>query len=278
MLFTKLHGAGNDYIYVDGRNQSRDWSAISIAMSDRHKGVGADGLILALTSDIADIRMRMFNADGSEGEMCGNGIRCLASFVISQGILPTDIPEIHVETQSGIRRVIPEWSKGRVVWASVEMGKPEFQANLIPVDTSDIQVVDHTLEIGSQSFEISCVGFGNPHAVTFINTPVAQVPLHEIGPLIEHHPMFPKRVNFEIARVLDSQHVEARVWERGSGLTEACGTGACAVGVVGNLKGLTGEKTYVALPGGELLVKWSGKGSVVLEGPISEVFDGEWPE
>ena len=197
LRFTKMHGAGNDYVYVDGRGESRDWPTLSAAMSDRHRGVGSDGLIVALPSDSADLRMSMFNADGSEGEMCGNGIRCLVAFAFYNGIVPEDRSPVVVETLAGNRTVTPLWENGRVSSATVGMGEPVLETDKIPVLAPRLdRVMEYPLEVDGQSFVIGCVSMGNPHAVAFIDTPVDEVPLHEIGPLVEHHPMFPKRVNF----------------------------------------------------------------------------------
>ena len=263
MRFTKMHGAGNDYVYVDGRDESRDWPTLAEAMSDRHRGVGSDGLIVALRSGSADLRMAMFNADGSEGEMCGNGIRCLVAFALYKGIVPTGTSPVAVETLAGPRTVTPLWENGRVSSAMVGMGEPMLEPDEIPVLAPRLdQVMEYALQVDGQSFVIGCVSMGNPHAVAFIDTPVDDVPLHEIGPMVEHHPMFPKRVNFEIVNLIDSGRVKARVWERGSGLTEACGTGACAIGVVGLLSGRTGSDLEVALPGGDLRVQWDGRSRV----------------
>ena len=279
MRFTKMHGAGNDYIYIDAGDLERDWPAMSVAMSDRHRGVGSDGIILALPSDRAHLRMRMFNADGSEGEMCGNGIRCLVAFALSQGLVSRGTSPVVVETIPGDLAVVPEWRDGKVVGATVGMGPPKLRAAKVPVVAPGHEtLMDYPLEVDGHTFEISCVSMGNPHAVAFIDAPVDEVPLHEIGPLVERHEMFPQRVNFEIANLVDSRHVRARVWERGTGLTEACGSGACAIGVVGRLKELTGDDISVSLPGGELGVRWPGAGEVVLVGPVQEVFEGEWPE
>ncbi len=278
LRFTKMHGAGNDYVYVDGRGESRDWPGLAVAMSDRHRGVGSDGLIVALPSESVDLRMAMFNADGSEGEMCGNGIRCLVAFAMDRGIVSEDRSPVTVETLSGRRTVTPLWENGRMAGAMVGMGEPVLEPEEIPVIAPRLdRVMEYPLEVGGQSFVIGCVSMGNPHAVAFIDTPVDEVPLHEIGPLVERHPMFPRRVNFEIANVIDRGRVKARVWERGSGLTEACGSGACAIGVVGLLSGRTGSNLEVALPGGDLLVQWDGLREVVMEGPVQAVFDGEWP-
>ena len=274
-----MHGAGNDYVYIDARDGHRDWQKLAVAMSDRHIGVGSDGVILALPSERAHLRMRMFNADGSEGEMCGNGIRCLVGFALTRGIVSIGTSPVAVETLAGDLQVTPVWDDGRVVRATAEMGEPRLAVPDIPVDAPGHEMLmDYPLRIDDHTFNISCVSMGNPHAVAFLDTPVAEVPLHELGPLVEHHPMFPKRVNFEIANLIGSDHVQARVWERGSGLTMACGSGACAIAVIGRLNGLTGDEVTVSLPGGDLLVRWLGHGQVTLEGPVEEVFEGEWPD
>ena len=280
MRFAKMHGAGNDYIFIDARGEDRDWPALAVAMSDRHFGVGSDGLILALPSDRAHLRMRMFNADGSESEMCGNGIRCLAAFAMSRGIVPVDTSPVVTQTLAGDLKVTPTWDGSKVVRATVEMGEPSFSVQEIPVDAPGYEMLmDYPLMVDGQTFNISCVSMGNPHAVAWVEAPVDEVPLDRIGPLMENHTMFPERVNFEIANVIDSGRVKARVWERGSGLTMACGTGACAVAAVGRLQRLTGDEVTVSLPGGDLMVRWPGpgRGDVILEGPVEEVFEGEWP-
>jgi diaminopimelate epimerase len=278
MQFTKMHGAGNDYVYVDARSKDKDWPALSVAMSDRHRGIGSDGLILAQESDRADLRMSMYNADGSEGKMCGNGIRCLVAFAMKNGIVPADSSTVTVETLSGDLTVTPTMGEGRVTRAVVGMGAPRFAVDEVPVVApSHDTLVDFPLSVGGGIFSISCVSMGNPHAVAFINTPVDEVPLHDLGPKVEHNPMFPERVNFEIVNILDRNHVKVRVWERGSGLTMACGTGACAVVAVGRQNGLLDDDVTVSLPGGELLLRWLGTGEVILEGPVEEVFEGDWP-
>ncbi len=279
MRFTKMHGAGNDYLYVDGRVQERNWPALSAAMSDRHTGVGSDGLIVLMPSDAAELRMAMFNADGSEGKMCGNGIRCLVAFAMDRGVVPKDRERVHVETLSGMRWVEPVWDNGRFGAAVVGMGEPILNAEDVPVVASGHEtVLDYPLRVDGQDFRISCVSMGNPHAVAFLDRPVADVRLHEIGPVVENHPMFPEQVNFEIAQVVDDGRIEARVWERGSGLTMACGTGACAVAVVARIQSRTGDRVAVALPGGDLTITWPGSGEVVMEGPVATVFEGEWPD
>ena len=279
MRFTKMHGAGNDYLYVDGRVQERNWPALSAAMSDRHTGVGSDGLIVLMPSDAADLRMVMFNADGSEGRMCGNGIRCLVAFAMDRGMVPKDRERVHVETLSGMRWVEPVWDNGRFSAAVVGMGEPILNAADVPVVAPGHEtVLDYPLRVDGQEFRVSCVSMGNPHAVAFVDGPVAEMRLHEIGPMVENHPMFPEQVNFEIAQVVDDGRIEARVWERGSGLTMACGTGACAVAVVGRIQSRTGDRVAVALPGGDLTITWPGSGEVVMEGPVATVFEGEWPD
>jgi len=276
--FTKMHGAGNDYVYVDARAMDEDWPALSAAMSERHTGIGADGLILALESDRADLRMRMFNADGSEGEMCGNGIRCLVAFALTRGIIPKYTSPVLVETLAGDLEVTPTWHGDQVVWAKVGMGEPRLAVEDIPIALDDrAMVMDYPITIDGVTFEINAVSMGNPHAVAFVDQPVDDIPLERLGPLVEHHPLFPKRVNFEIVNVIDKGHVKVRVWERGSGETMACGTGACAVGVISRLKRrVKGDDVTVSLPGGDLIVRWSGEGEVILEGPVVEVFTGHW--
>ena len=274
-----MHGAGNDYLYVDGRGQELDWPGLSAAMSDRHTGVGSDGLIVLMPSDKADLRMTMFNADGSEGKMCGNGIRCLVAFAMDKGMVPKDRRRVDVETLSGPRWVEPVWENGRFAAAVVGMGEPILNAADVPVVAPGHETVfDYPLRVDGHDFSISCVSMGNPHAVAFMDAPVADFKLHEIGPIVEHHPMFPEQVNFEIANVVDGGRIEVRVWERGSGITMACGTGACAVAVVSRIQSRTGDSVVVGLPGGDLTITWPGSGEVLMEGPVATVFEGEWPD
>ena len=277
LKFVKMHGAGNDYIYVDARGMDEDWPSMSVDLSERHTGVGADGLILALESDRADIRMRMFNADGSEAEMCGNGIRCLVAFALTRGIVPQRKTPVVVETLAGDLPVTPAWSSGKVVSAKVDMGEPRLAVEDIPVALDDrTMLMDYPLTLDGVTFEINAVSMGNPHAVSFVDEPVDDIPLDRLGPLVERHPLFPNRVNFEIVNVIDGRQVRARIWERGSGETMASGTGACAVGVMSRLKRHTkGREVQVCFPGGDLIVRWPGEGEVTLEGPVSEVFTGQ---
>ena len=282
MKFTKMHGAGNDYIYLDARDMEEDWADLSRTMSDRHFGIGSDGLILIMNSDTADLRMRMFNADGSEGEMCGNGIRCFAKYAIDHGIVPTTTTSLQIDTLAGLRTVTPTYKNKLVDGAKVTMGVPRLDPADIPVSLDPAiagsrgPILKYAIQPGDFRLFLTFVSMGNPHAVTFIDQPVSEFPLHNIGPLIERHPMFPQRVNFEIVNVVDDTHLIARVWERGSGETMACGTGACAIAVASKLLGLTQDKVDITLPGGTLNISWDGETEVLMEGPAEEVFTGEW--
>ena len=282
--FTKMEGCGNDYIYVDARDIQADWPALSRSMSDRHFGIGSDGLILIMESEMADLKMRMFNADGSEGEMCGNGIRCFTKYAIERDIAKPSNGSLTVETLGGVRTVATIRQNGVITRARVAMGAPELQPQEVPVniDLSHAQrigeaVVNYPLNIDGVDLKLTFVSMGNPHAVAFIQQPVERFPLHSIGPKVEHHPMFPNRVNFEIVNVVQDSKLNARVWERGSGETMACGSGACAITVAARLHGLVGDNVDITLPGGTLTINWDGQGEVFLEGPATEVFSGQWP-
>ena len=280
MNFTKMHGASNDYIFIDARNVQQDWKRLAVEISNRNKGVGSDGIILALESAQHDLQMRMFNADGSEGDMCGNGIRCLAAFAIKTGFVEKDKTPIFIETISGIKSVIPIITENIISSAKVNMGKPIFEPENIPikVDANLKRIVDYPLTVGDKEFDITCVSMGNPHAVSFISTPVNSVDLVEIGPLVENHAFFPNKINFEIVNVISRSHVKARVWERGSGITMACGTGACAIACAGIKSGFLNHQVEVELPGGILQIEWGGNNDddVIMTGPVAEVFEGEW--
>jgi len=285
MEFTKMHGAGNDYVYVDARAMpERDWNNLSRAISDRHFGVGGDGLILVMDSDVADLKMRMFNSDGSEGAMCGNGIRCFAKYAIERGIVSNSAQQVTVDTMAGVRTIVPHYAGALVDSARVSMGAPRLAPSEIPVDLDpaiagqDGPVLNYAIHPGDFRLFLTFVSMGNPHAVTFIDQPIEEFPLHNIGPLVERHPIFPDRVNFEIVNLRDDGNVDARVWERGSGETMACGTGACAIGVASRLLGHTSDRVAVNLPGGTLNIEWDGSGEVYLEGPAAEVFSGVWTE
>lgn len=278
MKFTKMQGLGNDYVYVNCfREKIADPSRLAVKISDRHFGVGSDGLILINPSDKADFEMEMYNADGSRGEMCGNGIRCVAKYVYDYGL--TDQTSISVETLGGIKYLDLTVKDGKAVLVKVNMGKPELSPEKIPVVSAGEKVVDEPIDVDGQNYRMTCVSMGNPHAVVYVDCDVRNLPLEEIGPKFENHERFPNRVNTEFVRVLDRRTVEMRVWERGSGETLACGTGACAVAVSCVLNGLTEDEVTVKLLGGDLQIKWDReKDTVFMTGPAEVVFDGEWPE
>lgn len=275
MRFTKMHGAGNDYVYVNCFQEQvpGDVAELARRISDRHTGVGGDGLILICPTERGDARMRMFNADGSEAEMCGNGVRCVAKYVYDHGIARRE--ELKIETGRGVLtlQVFPE--QGRVVRVRVNMGKPILEAALIPTTLPGNPPLAADLDVAEKRLKVTCVSMGNPHCVTFVDD-VTDDWVLRIGPLVEKHPMFPKRVNAEFVRVISPQEIQMRVWERGSGETLACGTGACASAVAGVLNGLTQRQVTCHLPGGDLDLDWSESGDVYLTGPAVEVFSGRW--
>ena len=279
MRFAKLHGAGNDYIYIDARERDMDWPDLARRVSDRHFGIGADGLILLRESESADARMQMFNADGSEGMMCGNGIRCFVRFGLDSFALDDARSSFDIETASGVLNVRPIRESGVMTRASVSMGEPELLPSRVPVAAPDDleSVLNHPLAVDGGEILVSCVSMGNPHAVAFLDAPIDDYELTRIGPMVENHPFFPDRVNYEIVNVLSRDTMKVRVWERGSGITLACGTGACAAVVAARLNGLVDDDVTVQLPGGDLRVSWPGEGEVVMEGPVARVFEGHWP-
>ena len=272
-----MQGLGNDYVYVNCfREKIADPSRLAVKISDRHFGVGSDGLILINPSDKADFEMEMYNADGSRGEMCGNGIRCVAKYVYDYGL--TDHTSISVETLGGIKYLDLTVKDGKAVLVKVNMGKPELSPEKIPVVSAGEKGVDEPIDVDGQNYRMTCVSMGNPHAVVYVDCDVRNLPLEEIGPKFENHERFPNRVNTEVVRGLDRRTVERRVWERGSGETLACGTGACAVAVSCVLNGLTEDEVTVKLLGGDLQIKWDReKDTVFMTGPAEVVFDGEWP-
>ncbi len=276
MDFAKLQATGNDFILIDARELEKDWSSLATTICDRHFGVGADGLLLVLKSEVADFGMRMFNPDGSEAEACGNGLRCFTKYVIDHGL--ADSQELVVETIGGIRRVRSHTIGGEVKQVEVDMGIPRLRPEEIPISIQvDITpIMDYPIQIEDRELRLTFVSMGNPHAVCFIEKEVAGFPLSKLGPLIECHPIFPQRTNFEVAKVLSPKQVIARVWERGAGETLSCGSGACAIAVAAQLHGWVGNQVEVALPGGVLTVKWDGRGEVRLTGPAEVVFEGEW--
>ena len=275
MKFTKMHGIGNDYIYVDTFDQAvADPSALAVAMSRPHFGVGADGLVLIGASDAADFGMRMFNADGSEGEMCGNAVRCIAKYVHERGL--TAKTTLTLATKAGIKTLDLQVEAGRVAQVRVDLGEPVLAPEAIPVQLPGERVIDAPITVDGQTWRMSCVSMGNPHAVIFVDDP-ATFDVHGIGRQIERHPLFPRRTNVEFARVRSRDRLDMRVWERGSGETLACGTGAAAAVVAAVLQGRTGRHVRVTLAGGELQVTWDeGDNHVYQSGPASFVFDGVW--
>ena len=274
MKFTKMHGCGNDYVYVDCTNEMiENPSEVSKYVSDRHFGIGSDGLILICSSETADFRMAMYNADGSEGAMCGNGIRCVAKYVYDKGL--TDKKNISIETKSGIKELELTVEDGKVSLVKVNMGAPILKAKDIPVDVDTEKCIDSDINVDGKDYKITCVSMGNPHAVTFIDEDVKTFPIEKIGPKFENHPMFPDRVNTEFVQVLNRHEVNMRVWERGSGETLACGTGTCATVVACVLNGLTDDEVTVHLLGGDLFVKYDRENDTVwMTGPAVIAFEG----
>ena len=274
MKFTKMHGSGNDYIYVNGFEEKlENPSEAAVKLSDRRFGIGSDGLILILPSDVADCRMEMFNADGSIGKMCGNGIRCVAKYVYDRGLVKKDV--LRVETRSGVKTLQLRVEDGKVASVRVNMGQPELDPEKIPVLFSKDRMVDEEVYTPSGNvWRVTCVSMGNPHAVIFVDD-VEGLNLPAIGPEMEKHAMFPERANIEFAQVTGPHEVQMRVWERGSGETLACGTGACACAVASVLTGKADRDVTVHLRGGDLHVFWDpDTDDVYMEGPAAFVFDG----
>jgi diaminopimelate epimerase len=287
--FSKLQATGNDFILVDARAGpgEGDWGKLARAICDRHFGVGADGLILVQNSAITDLKMRLFNSDGSGAEVSGNGLRCFAKYAIEKGLAGKmsspagqNNRSLTIETLAGIRNVKAYVSRNKVNRAEVNMGPPRFQPEQIPVKVKVdiIPILNYPLVIDGKKLTLSLLSMGNPHAVSFLSRPIADFPLAEIGPKVERHPMFPQRTNFEVARVLSRGKIEARVWERGVGETLACGSGACAIAVAAQLLDYVEPQVDIILGGGTLTVSWDRVGEVLLNGPVEEVFTGEWLE
>ena len=275
MEFAKLQATGNDFIVVDARQLEQDWTELACAMCDRHFGVGADGLLLVLKSDLADFRMRMFNPDGSEAEVCGNGLRCLARYAIDYGLFDKKKQELTIETIAGIRDV----KSCGIDQFQVNMGLPRFRPEDIPVSINPVDIIpilDYPININDTELLLSFVSLGNPHGVCFLEKPVTDFPLSELGPIIEHHSSFPRRLNFEVANVLSRKEVRVRVWERGAGETLGCGSGACAVAIMAGLHDYVDSPVNIVLPGGILNVEWDGKGQAYLRGDAELVFNGNW--
>lgn len=272
-----MHGIGNDYVYVETFHQPPpgDPARLAIAVSDRHFGIGSDGLILIEPSGRADARMRMFNNDGSEAEMCGNGVRCVAKFIHDHGIARK--PRVTVETGRGILSLDLEVRGDRVEQVRVDMGAPILRADAIPTTLDGDPPLDVPIEVGGEKLRLSAVSVGNPHAVIYVDD-VAAFPVERLGPLIERHEAFPRKINVHFVQVAGRGEVTMRTWERGTGITLACGTGACAVAVAGILTGRTDATLLAHLPGGDLTLQWAGGDApVFMTGPAAEVFSGEWP-
>lgn len=277
MKFTKMHGTGNDYIYINLFEETvDDPAALSIRLSDRHFGVGGDGIVLIGASDTADFSMRMFNADGSEAGMCGNASRCVGKYLHDKGL--TDKTDIALETKSGVKHLhLALAPDGTVETVRVNMGKAVLAPHAIPVRSSLPEVVNEPLEIGGREYRITCVSMGNTHAVVFMDD-VDALDIEKIGPKFEHHPIFPMRTNTEFIEIIDRRTLKMRVWERGSGETLACGTGACAAVVAGVLNGVCEPRATVKLRGGNLEIEWNrAQNTVYLTGAAEFVFDGEIP-
>lgn len=277
MKFTKMQGLGNDYVYVNCFSEEvKDPSGLAKKISDRHFGVGTDGLILICPSKKADFEMKMYNADGSRGEMCGNGIRCVAKYVYDYGL--TDKTHISIETLAGIKYLDLTVEEKKVVLVKVDMGNPILEPAKIPVKAEGESVIDAPIIVNGAEYKMTCISMGNPHAVVFWDG-VDDMEIEKIGPSFETHERFPNRVNTEFVEVLDRKTVKMRVWERGSGETLACGTGACAVAVACILNGRTEDMVCVKLLGGDLLIRWDREKNIVyMTGPAEVVFDGEWNE
>jgi diaminopimelate epimerase len=285
MRFVKMQGAGNDFVVVQTTDTRRDWAKLAIAVCDRHYGVGADGLLLLLPSRVADFKMRIFNADGSESKACGNGMRCLVKLYLDEHRVNSSESEVSIETPAGIRKARVHLRRGKVTEIQASMGQPRIGHNGTsaqlrlendkPVDIT--REMNRTITVAGRDLLLSLVSIGNPHAVHFYDGSIPDFPLSTLGPLVEEHQLFPDETNFEIVRIINRKEVEARVWERGCGETLACGSGACAIGVSGIMLGYFDRKVDVKLPGGTLTVVWDGQGEVFLSGPAVTVFEGEWP-
>ena len=275
MKFTKMHGIGNDYVYVNClKEKVEDPAEAARFVSDRHFGIGSDGLILIKPSEVADFQMDMYNADGSRSEMCGNGVRCVAKYVYDYGL--TDKTEVDIETGAGIKHIVLTIKDGKVEKARVDMGEPILKPELVPVKGDGDKLVNEPILVDGQQYRMTCVSMGNPHAVVFLDEDVKELDIEKIGPKFENHERFPKRTNTEFMNVLDRHTMNMRVWERGSGETLACGTGTCASVVAAVLNGFTERDVLVHLLGGDLEIHWDEKDNhVYMTGSATTVFDGE---
>ena len=287
MNFVKMHGTGNDFVIVEGARAESDstkWPSIAQSVCSRRFGVGADGILVVRPSDTAALRMQIFNPDGSEAEMCGNGIRCVAKYAVERGLIEdaaaTNGDGVHIETLAGVMTVWPlhaDDASPRIDAVRVAMGAPVLTPREIPVALDGPEpIANYALDVGGHSFRLSFVSMGNPHAIAFLDTPVEAFPLETVGPEMEHHPLYPERVNFEIANLMARDRMSIRVWERGAGLTMACGTGACAAVVAARINGLVDDCVSVDLPGGTLTIEWDGdpESPVYMTGPAASVYAG----
>lgn len=275
LKFTKMHGTGNDYVYVNLFEETlENPGEVSVKISDRHFGIGSDGLICIAPSQVADCRMIMFNADGSEGAMCGNGIRCVAKYVYDHGIVKKD--KMSVETKSGIKQLELTIEDGKAVFVKVNMGQAVLKPSLIPVKAEGKDFIARKIEVAGKEYVVTCVSMGNPHCVIFMEG-IDEMDLEKIGPLFENHPLFPDRINTEFVEVIDRHRLKMRVWERGSGETISCGTGTCATTVAAVLNGYCdrGKEIEVEIRGGVLYDTYLENGEVLMKGPATEVFQGE---
>ena len=271
--FTKMHGLGNDYVYIDAINQNiENESSLAQFVSNRHFGIGSDGLILICKSDVADFKMKMFNSDGSEAEMCGNGIRCVGKFVYDKGL--TNKTTVKIETLAGIKTLILNTKDGKVETARVDMGEPILEAEKIPVISNENPVKNLNLTAEGEKFKFTCVSMGNPHAITIVDS-TEKFDVEKYGKVLEVDKAFPKKANIEFAQIVNKQNIKMRVWERGAGETLACGTGACATAVACNLNGLTERNVNIELLGGNLAIEWNKEDNhVYMTGPAVTVFEG----
>lgn len=278
LKFTKMQGLGNDYVYVDCTKSKEPDNVVELArfVSDRHFGIGSDGLILICNSNICDFKMRMFNLDGSEAGMCGNGIRCVGKFVYDKGL--TSKTELTIETLAGVKKLKLQVEEGKVHMVEVDMGEPIFEASKIPVIAKDSPVTNLKLQVEERQFIVTCVSMGNPHAVTIVDH-IKEFDVKKYGSRLEVDPHFPEKANIEFIKVIDENMIEMRVWERGSGETFACGTGACAAAATCHLNGLTNNEVTVRLLGGDLTIKWNKENNhIYMTGPAVTIFEGELEE
>lgn len=276
ITYTKMHGLGNDYLFIETeKNAVADPAELSRRMSHRHLGAGSDGIILIMpAANGGDFRMRMFNADGSEAETCGNGIRCFAKYVYEHGL--TDKTDFVIETLGGPNRVQLDASDGTVHTVRSNMGRPKFERSEIPMEGPPGRVLEEDLDVDGRVVQVTCVNVGNPHAVVFVED-ATKVDLDDLGPKIERHPRFPERTNVEFVNVLDRQNIVMRIWERGSGVTMASGSGSCGAALASMITGRVDRKVSVHLVYGQLVIEWAEDGNVYQEGPATEVYAGVWP-